>query len=231
VVWRFGCVFVIAAGCYQPTLPERLACADGGRCPGAQACDPVYGECASFALCAPPAVIDTFDGAEPCAPWGHTFGSAIVEVRDGALALTPSKINNGGCTVDAAIPFTPQGLFVEVAAVVDAGFTSFAIESGQATIQAGGGELIVTSSVFGDSARVPYDAAAMRWWRLRPTEADGVLGEYGPDGVHWSRLGGVPIEPPAAALFELTVDTTVDAPGTARLASLDLCPPGAQAPE
>jgi hypothetical protein len=230
VVWRFGCVLVVAAGCYQPTLPERLACADGGRCPGTQACDPVYGECASFALCAPPEVIDTFDGAEPCAPWGHTFGSAVVELRDGALALTPSPVSNGGCTVDAAIPFTPQGVFVEVAAVVDDGFTTFAIESGQAAVQVGGGQLILTSSVFGESARVPYDADAMRWWRMRPTEADGVLGEYSPDGVRWTRLGGVPIEPFLEVVFEVTVDTTVDAPGTAEFASLDLCPPGAQAP-
>jgi len=70
----------------------------------------------------------------------------------------------------------------------------------------------------------------MRWWRMRPTEADGVLGEYGPDGVHWTRLGGVPIEPFLEVVFELTVETTVDAPGTAELASLDVCPPGAQAP-
>jgi hypothetical protein len=221
----------VLAGCYDPTPPERVACSETAHCPQGQSCDRAYGECASVPLCLPVSISDTFDAvnAEPCAGWGTTFGTATVELRAGALALTPGASENGGCTTVAPFAFERGGAFVEVTKIGARTITAFSVDNGHAAIVVDGPELRFESSVATDVVRVRYRGDEMRWWRIRPSD-DGYVGEYAPDGGAWVELGVVPFTVPGTIALEITVAAAGEEPGTSEVASFDVCPPDSLPP-
>jgi hypothetical protein len=232
-VWSRALYAIAACSCYSPSPVEGLACSETDRCPGGQLCDPAFHQCAAFPLCGKPAISDAFVAGPACQPWGAQFGGAAVEVEDGGLSITPrgDGQNSGGCTADVPIAFEDGGIFLEVPRAMPAGH-------GFVAMQAQGGSppptILVADGVLslrvtdGTIASLPYDPAAMRWWRLRPDHiADTIVAEYAADGFHWSRLGVLDVEPPARITLEISagVDTVDPTPATARLAHLNVCPP------
>jgi len=226
-----ACILGALAGCYDPTLPERVACSETHECPAGQKCDRAFEECASVPLCVQPSISDTFEAldAPPCAGWGAAFGTATVEVRAGALALTPADASNGGCTTVAAVAFDRGGIFAEIAKVGPRTITALSVDNGYALIVADGPELRLESSVVPDVARVRYRADEMRWWRIRPSN-DGYVGEYSADGGAWVELGVVAFTVPGTVPFELAVKASGADPGTSEVASLGVCPPDSLPP-
>jgi hypothetical protein len=232
-MWSRAVCALAVCGCYNPSPVEELACSETDRCPDGQRCDLAFHRCAAFPICAAPQIVDDFAGAAPpCEPWGVQFGNATVTVADHALAITPAanRPNGGGCVASAPIDFADGGIFLEAVAVMPPGrgFLGLAAQaSGTAlSLVARDGVLALTlpDAVL---ASAPYDATAMRWWRLRPDRTAATVAEYAADGSHWTRLGSLDEPPPAQITIELSagVDAPEAAPPTARIAHLGVCPP------
>src|SRR6185295_12132104 len=207
-----------------------------------QSCDPAFGECVSFPRCVPGSIVDGFDAVVPavdaCQPWGVVFGTADVEVRDGALTITPTSIpgSYGGCDsdIDHPTPFGDRGIFVVVHNLVTTGhnLASFSLDGGQvrASLSTLQGRLRLTDVTTEVVASAPYDPVAMRWWRLRPDrKAERTIAEYAADGYHWSRLGEADGRP-ESVIIELAAGLDQNAvldgvPAVTRFDHLDVCPP------
>ena len=71
----------------------------------------------------------------------------------------------------------------------------------------------------------PYDAIAMRWWRLRPVST-GIVGEYSPDGHVWTLLGSLTGTTPTGIRIDIGAGTDLQeaSPGTGAFRHLDICP-------
>lgn len=230
---RAALATVPAVGCYTPTPHERLACSETQHCPSTQSCDPVFHECASFPICKTPIISDRFDGSEPCASWGSTYGNAEVDVKSGTLVMKPApRSSGGGCRTNDPFRFGPEGMFLEVSTAAATGATGLSLNSGAVNIgiDFDGKTLILSGTAPGGRA-MPYDPAEMRWWRVRPV-ADGVLGEYSRDGLDWHTLGTIAIDLGQVQVvgFDLGVATDADTPAASELASLGVCPDGTQEP-
>jgi len=179
-----------------------------------------------------PDIVDRFDGREPCVPWGQQFGNAALEIHDQVLTITPAAEfqNSGGCLANEPIEFRDGGIFLEVPAVLPAGrgFVAIATQGGATapSLVARDGRLALTAA--GDVvASAPYDATAMRWWRLRPDRVAGAtIAEYAADGRNWTQLGVLDVPPEPAITFELSggTDAPDPSPATARIAQLGVCP-------
>jgi hypothetical protein len=163
-------------------------------------------------------------------------------VTEGAnqLTITPASGTQtfGGCTA-ATDPtsFTAAGEFIEVTQAVtgDTAYTTLnaypdpASDAVSATLVIKNGDLNLQNNT-DDSfvVSVAYDAATMRWLRLRPvtTHTTGVAGDYSADGTTWTPLGIVPGAPPSMIRvdFGAGTDVGVASPGMAVLANLDTCP-------
>jgi hypothetical protein len=231
-VWWIVGVF----GCYAPTPREQLPCSETGHCPPDQSCDPVFHVCASEPVCETPSINDAFEPSpgDPCTSWGHVYGNAIVDGTDRGLTITPRPLQgaSGGCDADREVALGLGGVFVEVAAVLanPGGYTGFAItELPGVEIDVIDGRIEIGEFIAGSvpTVRAPYDPIAMRWWRLRPDHAaHAIIGEHSPDGVHWTILGTVDVEPPMTTAVQLSagLDDDIANPGTSVFASFNLCP-------
>jgi hypothetical protein len=185
--------------------------------------------------------VDAFDVPAPatqaCQPWGGAFGTADVEVRDGALTITPTTIPGsfGGCDSDVEHPtaFGSGGVFVEAVAVTPTGHNraGLSLDGGQVRIVllAFQGRLRLSDFATVEVASLPYDPVTMRWWRLRPDRlAEITIAEYAADGYHWNRLGEVDGRPDSV-IVELAAGLEPDAvidgsPVVTRFDHLDVCP-------
>jgi hypothetical protein len=186
--------------------------------------------------------VDAFDVAAPatqaCQPWGGVFGTADVEVRDGALTITPTSIPGsfGGCDSDIEHPIalSAGGIFVEAVAVTPTGHNraGLGLDGGQVRIVLSTfqGRLRLSDVTTNEVASLPYDPVAMRWWRLRPDRmAQRTIAEYAADGYHWSRLGEVDGRPDSVIVelgAGLESDAVIDdSSAVTRFDHLDVCPP------
>ena len=73
-----------------------------------------------------------------------------------------------------------------------------------------------------------YDAARMRWWRLRPDpDVAGMLGEFSRDGASWQALAVVPGTIPAKVFVTIAAGTRMPDPdpGAATFGRVRFCTP------
>ncbi len=180
--------------------------------------------------CTSPGNATSFPPGPPCNGWGTAFANnASVQNGGGRLLITPVPAEaaaTAGCT-HGAVPFGADGVLVEVSQVLAGASSrtrlelsgtglSIGVEGGQMVARAGGAT----------RASVPFVAATMRWWRMRPIGGGGVEFETAADGLHWARLATAAGAPPATAPIRIVGDTpsAEPAPGTARIEGLNLCP-------
>lgn len=179
--------------------------------------------------CTSPGNATSFPPGPPCAGWGTSFANnASVQNSGGRLLITPVPAEaaaTAGCT-HTTVPFGVDGVLVEVSQVL-AGTSSrtrlelsgtglsIGVEGGQMVARAGGAT----------RASVPFAAATMRWWRMRPI-GGGIGFETAADGLHWTTLATAAGPPPATAPIRIVGDTpsAEPAPGAARIEGLNLCP-------
>jgi hypothetical protein len=227
-----GLWLVLACGCYAPSPIEALPCSETDRCPTGQRCDLAFHACGAAPLCGTPEIVDSLDQVRaPCAPWGAAFGDAAVDIADGALVVSPRSDgqNGGGCLALSSVAFVDGGIFLEVPAVLPArrGTTELTVESGVGPSIAVHDGMIELATSASSVATRPYDATAMRWWRLRPDHTTRhTVGEYAADGSHWTQLGIVEAAAPTRITIQFGVDVAAadPSPGTARFHNLDVCP-------
>ena len=173
----------------------------------------------------------TFPGGLPCANWqgNASFSNAGLSETGGQLQITPNANTAGaqGSCLKNAVPYGTGGAIIEVSAVLNGtAITSIQLGLGGTAlsiVQQSGNLLAQDAS--GDRGSVAYSAAAMRFWRIRPT-GNGSIFEYG-DGMTWSMLG-TSAQPPQAT-YDIRVIAGeiggIPNPGTARFESVNLCPP------
>jgi hypothetical protein len=184
--------------------------------------------------CTTPVIDDKFDMGEPCAPWGGaTRSSARLETVGGELVLTPdvNARGAGGCTYNGVAAFGTGGVALEVTRVwsVASGYIAFeAFPEDTADVTA---KLIFKNSGIGVYTTEPnpiairtYDAATMRWWRLRPVEG-GVAAEVSGDDGDYTTIAIVPGTPPDR--FKANFIGGVEpepAPGSIAFGAVRVCP-------
>lgn len=223
----------IACGCYAPSPRENLPCSESRGCPVDQRCDPLYDLCASAPLCRTGAFTDAFDVDPPCLVWGTHFGNGLIGSRNGRLVLTPDPTHAMGCKSHDARPFDTGGVVVEVAVTMPSdGAVVVVAEAGNYSPKLAQAEGALRFELFPQGTLVgsaPYDAARMRWWRMRPApDGRGTIAEYGADGIAWTVLGTSDVTPPTE--IDLAIEADAGSGGTAELESLGVCPPGTLAP-
>lgn len=199
-------LLVLSSGCLA--LPDRPGPLDGCRNDGE--------------------IASAFDGGRTCASWGTAWGGVSPANVDGRLRFTSTEVEfrQGGCRVGDPLALPDTGFFVEVTHVPEGGSVSMSAGDGSLAIGASNGVLEVyeqfTGEVFGS---VPYDPAAMRWWRIRPEpDSTRYVGEYSAEARHWTALGAWDMDAPATYQVELSVGL---AGGDGRYGELDnfnVCP-------
>ena len=139
-----------------------------------------------------------FDDPTPCEPWGMRDGNATMTQGPDRLTIQPIlQASYGVCSLNAAVPFTSDGIMVEVEQVLDSGMGDYTV-LGVGTeidlqIMAAAGQLLFTNTVgtanYSDIPDLAYSPTAMRWWRMRRRSATEVIAEYSMDRATWTRLG------------------------------------------
>jgi len=110
-----------------------------------------------------------------------------------------------------------------------------AAAAGGLAINAAPGQLVATDTTADPAtmevrtarlAEVLFDLTTARWWRIRPV-ATGLVAEASGDGRQWHALAEVAEPPPTSVQIGLYAGTfaPTDAPGEARIAGLNVCPP------
>ena len=240
-VWCRALVLAVIAACGRvgfdavagagPGADGRLA---GDGTSGTDASSDGAGtDAASGTGCTPPPSPSTFPGGAACTDWGASLSTLNGNATEsaGTLTLTPNP-NAGGarvrCTL-ASVAFKDPGLILEVSQVLaganaivgmqyDPGGTvaSMMVHDGMLTLTAGGNVQSMT-----------YDAQTMRFWRMRPTLPTGIAFDVS-DGGPFLPIGGNTSGTYAASapmVILASTPTAVAAPGSARLESVNLCPP------
>ena len=148
---------------------------------------------------------------------------------NGTLTITPNANANTmlGCE-RANSAFGDAGAFVEVSQAIPApGQTILLVQIGVKSAS-----IIVTPPFItyldpnANSVMTAYDATAMRWWRLRPVNG-GLNAETAPDGKTWTRFAssGMGITGTGTVAIFVQTDSSENAPGTAKIEGIDVCPP------
>jgi hypothetical protein len=141
--------------------------------------------------CSESAIRDDFAMGPPCVGWGNRFtdGSGIVVV-DSHLAITTSgTLGYGTCTAIQPVALPASGIFIEVSQLQGDAWFGIKTATDRLYIYAGYGTLRFGTRD-NNFATATWDAASMRWWRLRPdAERDMYVAEYAPDGETWSEFG------------------------------------------
>jgi hypothetical protein len=213
----------LAVGCYfEPTFSARST--DGGS-------DGPIGECQSDNE-----ISAEFVGSgNGCGGWANTNGEASITLTGGRLRITPNPGSSeyGSCkSTVGSVPFTDTGIFVEVPTPIIAasGYQELTLSDGGPGIQIGSGDgFLQFESQYGANvyAAKDWDAATMRWWRLRPDRgASEIVAEYSPNGKAWTELGRRSVEEiPEAGRIELTVGYSSEAADYGEFDNLNVCPP------
>lgn len=173
----------------------------------------------------------TFPGGLPCANWqgNPSFTNAALSESGGQLSITPNANTVGaqGMCLKNAVPYGMGGAIVEVSAVLNGtAITSIQLGLGATAlsiVQQSGN--LIAQDASGDRGMVAYNAAAMRYWRIRPS-GNGSIFEYG-DGMTWTMMGTSAQAPQANYDIRVIAGEIegIPNPGTARFESVNLCPP------
>lgn len=198
--------------------------------------------------CIPTAFTEPFDdvavGTDVCLPWGYAGGTGAAPTREGgALVIRPParQVADGACSNGPLVAFEPGGVFVEHERVLALASTyttltvRWAAGARELAINIGPEQLVVATTTTDPTsmevrtvrlAEVLFDVALARWWRIRPV-ADGLVAETSGDGQQWRTLAQLTEPPPATVQIGLNAGTfePTDAPGEARFAGLNVCPP------
>jgi hypothetical protein len=182
--------------------------------------------------CVSPAIVDPFNPGPACTGWGNSFSIGGSVSADGALELTlgANALSYSGCQSNNPTPFGVDGVFAEVASTPiaaheitlltiywpDTTYTSIAQQNGMLSV------LRVQTRL----TTQPFDATAMRWWRLRPVDATHVAAEYSKEGMFWHPLGGDVVTDSSMGKIEVRFknDQAEPSPNAAAIAGLNTCP-------
>ena len=86
-VWLACVASALATGCDYLLRIDHIGPLDGGDLPS----DDGGGPTDSMPVCAVPVLRDTFDGPDPCEPWGTSYMDLGATIKEsGTLVLTPS---------------------------------------------------------------------------------------------------------------------------------------------
>jgi hypothetical protein len=181
------------------------------------------------APCVPGTIVDHFNSATPCGPWGspNMSGGAVLAEGTGRLTIVlgTGGTSHGGCTDPGANAFG-AGVFVEITSV--AGGTTGYTNLNAYAVSGVSGQLVIKGGLLSMATplvSVTYDPVAMRWLRLRPT-SQGVEGDYSADGVHWTVLATNTGAAPAMIKLDFGAGTDVGETlaGHATFQNLNVCP-------
>ena len=185
-MWKLV-VLLACSGCDMLFQLDHVVRTDGAIDSGVDAAPP----CAVF-------MDITFDAQDVCEPWADPvmLNGAVVTQAPGMLTVRPSTMTNsyGGCQAKGGIPFTTDGIVVEVEKVLDDGYTVLHLGGSiDVQIMASGGLLRLSNTpgtlIWNDQPDPAYSPIAMRWWRLRRYSPSELIAEYSADGKDWRRLG------------------------------------------
>ena len=179
---------------------------------------------------------DTFSGTtiDP-AKWG-TFGPAAAVSQNDTFraAPTPNATGYSGIISNGAFELKSNAVYVNVPQVTNAGTTAetqlilVANEANLLSVGKTGGSLLLRNRVnnVNSDTYLPYDAAAMRWWRIQEAN-NSITFETSPDGTTWT------VRRTVAKSFDLTqlkvvlqagTWQNVAAPGAAVFDNLNVAP-------
>lgn len=159
-------------------------------------------------------------------------GAGDVAVAGNTMTFVLSRSGNAAiqCTSDLMFPVTSNGMFVEVVhALGGPGTTTYFELTGIVRMQVRDGMLGLRDLSAGtEPVRIPYDATAMRWWRLS-TDADGnVAADYSDDAADATRWRTLWIVGHTFATTQITLGAetlaNLDATNTAQFRHLNTCP-------
>ena len=161
----------------------------------------------SFPLCSDRRIDNTFPSTSPCSGLANAFSQNTTMVQgNGMLLITPTGQGDGGCST-GAVPFTAGGVIAKVTSTVmgQSAFTglnaigannpAIAVNQNRLKFQAADASSLYTS--------MPYVAADMVWWRLRPSTSGEVIAEYSADAVTWHLLGVRAMTVPTSVTVEV----------------------------
>ncbi len=194
------------------------------------------------AACMP--ITSNFDDFEqptstPCS-WGYlTQTACTATVVGGELTMPPSVgIDSTICVCGSGAPLTftaSFGVMVEVFAIATqmGEYSEFHVSDaaggteGWRVASTGGTSMLSFSRGSMRLGQVPFDASS-RWWRIRPDDAgNAVIAEVSPEGRQWTAIAVDPTPPPAMVKLSFNEGTfqALSAPSTARIGSINICPP------
>ena len=154
------------AACYQPSLPERLACGDAGSCPSGRGC--------SLGLCVPLAELRGFRvvALQP------GDGASEVSIRGVITATLSVPVAAGGVLEGAVVLSGPDGAALAGSTSLDATRTQLTFTPSLALARAAQHAVVVQGLRDGDGrmltpARVTFTTRAKDWSvpaRVVPTD-------------------------------------------------------------
>lgn len=143
--------------------------------------------------CANPILDEPFTDPVPCAPWADGFmTNGTLTQGNGMLSvsLVTGSASAVGCTAKTSRPLAAGGAIVELPQVVSGGgtYTQLQVLKAESVSLGVNGTQFRYANNSGSSVyrAAPYDAVAMRWWRLRPDPGGAaIIAEYSADGTTW----------------------------------------------
>lgn len=203
VAWALAC------GCQvlysvDGDAPRGSGATDASHGSDAAAADAPASDAGQDLLCgSAPLVLDDFPGGVPCQPWGSAFFPAQPNISEqgGDLVIAPlaRKKSQGCSSFRSDYPLGSAGIVLALDRVPMGGqgqYVGVQFDGTPQPIALGVVDGVLelsttdTSLVYGATS---YDAARMRWIRLRQeTGPSGrIVAESGSDAVHWDPVGSI----------------------------------------
>lgn len=175
-----------------------------------------------------PRIVETFDAAPAC-PLNVSGGSATLVLASGTLQIsTDSNGENAYCNEQELAAWSGNGATVEIPAVMTGNnaWTSFQVLGPNVAITQKNNVLVYSDNTGGTQyAMVAYNAANMRWWRLRPDAGNtNVIAEYSADRMTWTMLGSHAAGGSIRVQMIAGTDGTASPAGASRYDNLVVCP-------
>ncbi len=176
-------------------------------------------------------IADSFDGTMPCMPWGNATNMSVTE-GNGMLGITPQAQSFAFCESTGTETFDSLGFFVEVDQVLatPGGYTSLMIRDNttwKLSIEHSNTQLSFLENSATHLNDLPYDAQAMKFWRLRADPTSGnTVAEFSSDAIAWNELGRTTDFFSRSVYLELLAGQAGTPLGTdtAVFSHLDVCP-------
>ena len=184
-------------------------------------------------FCASPQIFDAFDAPDIKCAWGSANNGGLLSIHDSVMdmQLDGTLATFTGCTAFRALPFTPAGVFLVVPTTLatSTAYTKLGVREAvgttptlDATLVSDGTTLkfVVSGQQVGQSTTQKYT-----WWRIDQETPGVIAADVSFDGMSWTNLATMNIEPPVAINVDIGAGFTATqvTSGMATFATFGVC--------